>query len=262
MIAHSNPHDAADSTPSRLKVLRLVKELQALSDGTDSPAESASAAAKAQSLLLKHNLSMTDVAQLDGSGSAADPLVEEKCEFGQRKVDGWRQMLVQTVAASCLCEWMTSFYRQPGPRTYSFIGRQSNVEVAAYSYRCLERQVLHLGELEKRRRKQAGENVRLHMADFYEGVIETIRQRLEEGQRSFVARGSDCRAVVRTRGQEAEAHRAALYPHVTFSTRTKYYEPGAREAGMAAGRDVQLYTGLKEGGKAQRLLGGDGGGAS
>lgn len=136
-----------DGEPSheRLRVLRLVKELQALSDGTDSPAESASAAAKAQSLLLKHNLSVADVAQLEGQHGSEDPLVEKKTAFaaGRRKVEGWRQMLVQVVAASCLCEWMTSFYREPGARTYSFIGRRSNVEVAAYSYRCLERQVLH-----------------------------------------------------------------------------------------------------------------------
>ncbi|MEM7167616.1 MAG: hypothetical protein AAF581_19340 [Planctomycetota bacterium] len=110
------------------------------------------------------------------------------------------------------------------------------------------------GDLEKHRRKSSGQSVRRHLADFYEGVVETIRLRLEEERQTFEAQGSDCRAVVQTRGREADEHRARLYPHVTFSTRTKYYEAGAREAGMAAGRGVQLNHGLQSDGRPQRLL--------
>ncbi len=131
------------------RVLRLVRDLQALARGSDSPAESANAAAKAQHLLLKHNLTAADV---DGLESGADPLVEESQPFeGVRsRVPAWKQMLVQAVARASLCEWMTSFTHERQPRSYSFIGRRSNVEVACYLFRCLERQVAEQWDIERR----------------------------------------------------------------------------------------------------------------
>lgn len=256
MIANSSGPVTDDEGPDRLKVVRLVKELRALSAGTDSPAEAASAAAKAQSLLLKHNLSMSEVESLDDADR--DPLVELKESFssGRRRIDSWRRMLVHAVAESCLCEWVTSFYQEPGERTFSFIGRQSNVEVAVYSYRCLERQVIEIGEAEKLRRRAEGIPVRRFLSHFFEGVVDSIRQRLARDRTRFEEADPQSRAVVEARGREAELHRKDLYPHVTFHSRTHRVDAHSRAAGQRAGQGVQLNHALGSEAKPRKLLGG------
>lgn len=235
------------------RILRLVQELQALAAGTDSPAESASAAAKAQDLLLRHNLSTAEVA---ASQDESD-LIERKQPFpGQRRrIAGWRMLLVQVVAESCLCEWMTSFYSEPGDRTFSFIGRSANVEVAVYSFDCLQRQIEELGEKEKQRRRACGQPVRRHLSDFFEGVVEEIRDRLRQERSQFVASNVAGREVLVVRHREAELLRKQLYPHVTFHTSTHYVDGAARQEGRRAGANVQLRQALGGDGQPQRLLG-------
>lgn len=249
-----SPESEDASVDKRRKLLRLIKDLQALSEGTDSPAEAASAAAKAQSLLLRHNLSVVEVEGLDNASD--DPLVEhdESLVAGRTRIDRWRQMLVHAVAESCLCQWLTSPARAPGDRRVSFIGRRSNVEVAIYSYRCLERQVLGLGEIEKRRRRDLGIPVRRHLGHFFDGVVDTIRCRLEADRQQFertVPRGED---LVLARDREAERHLRKLYPNVTFSTRRFYVDANAHADGQRAGHSVRLHHALGEDAAPRRLL--------
>ncbi|MGE3164421.1 MAG: DUF2786 domain-containing protein [Planctomycetota bacterium] len=238
----------------RRKLLRLIKELQALSAGTDSPAEAASAAAKAQSLLLKHNLS---IAEVDGFANAEDdPLVEQRESLvaGRRRIDRWRQMLVHAVADSCLCQWITNSAVEPGDRKVSFIGRRSNVEVAVYSFRCLERQIVGLGELEKRRRRQKGLSVRRNLSHFYEGVVDTIRRRLAADREQFERATPRAHALVQARDHEAEHHLKHLYPHVRFFTRSFRVDAQAHADGQRAGESVRLHHALGDDAAPRRLL--------
>ncbi len=240
--------------PRSRKVLQLVRELRALSEGTTSPHEAASAAAKAQALLLEHNLSLTDVEALDES---TDPLVETKRSFAgtRRRIESWRHMLVQAVARSCLCEWMTNFYSEPGPRTFSFIGRQSNVEVATYSYECLERQVQSLAEAEKKSRQRQKRPVRGYIQNYCEGIVHTIQAKQLAGRQEFERTSETGRSVVVTRSTEAAQHRKSLYPHVTFTTFGHGLgNPSAYEAGQRDGNRVQLTHGLQDDGRAQAWI--------
>lgn len=253
---------AAVSGPSqdRLRILRLVKELQALAAGTDSPAESASAAAKAQSLLLRHNLTTLDVEEL-AARTADDPLTERIEPFAgvRARLDLWRTMLVQVVAEACLCEWMTSFHGQGGPRTFSFIGRASNVEVALYTHRCLERQFLALREVEQRRRRAVGQDVRRHLGDYCTGMVQGIRHKLHADRQVFAAASESSRAMIQRRSIEAAEHRRRLYPEIRFTKRHTRLEASARSAGEAAGRQVELRHGIGHEGRAVRYLGLGGG---
>ena len=242
------PSDASDPK----KIVRLVRELRALSEGTDSPHEAAAAAARAQRLLLDHNLTVGDLDRLD---EIEDPLVEHKSLFatGNRRVESWRQILVQSVAKACLCEWMTSFFRDPAPRTYSFIGRRSNVEVALYSYACLERQVTALADAERARRRKAKLPVKGYIQNYCEGVVHTIQQRLLAEQKSFEESDVSSRSVVEVRGREAESHRSRLYPHVSFTTCSyDFGNPAAYAAGRRDGNQVQLHDGV--GNRSPRAL--------
>ncbi|MCA8959740.1 MAG: DUF2786 domain-containing protein [Planctomycetes bacterium] len=242
------------ASPEVRRILQLVKELRALSEGTDSPHESAAAAAKAQKLLLEHNLTLLEVETLD---VPVDPLTEHKQEFGdgKRRIEAWRRMLVHAVAQASLCEWMTNFYGDPGPRTYSFIGRESNVEVAEYSYICLERQVVALAEAERKRRRREGLPVRGYLQSYCEGIVHTIHQRQCVERQRFQQASAKSRALVETRLGEAGRHRAELYPEVRFTTSSYVLSNGsAYAAGQRDGQKVALTHGLKGDGTPQRLI--------
>ncbi len=250
MIQSNSPDDLAPS--AKRKIVRIIKELEALSASTNSAAEAANAAAKAQSLLLKHHLSVSDVEDLE---EELEPLVERKEVLdGKRHIAGWKQILLSVVAKACLCEWMTSFASEQGDRTFSFIGRSSNVEIARYTFRVLERQVIELGEKEKLRRRLGGESTRKHMKDYLEGIVDSIRGLLAKEQATVSRSNSEVNALIISKGIEAADYRQKLYPDVSFGTRTTYYNANSRERGQLAGKSVRLKDALSSDGKRRKLL--------
>ncbi len=252
MIQNSQPSNADLSPSAKRKVLRVVRELEALSQSTNSPAEAASAAAKAQNLLLKNQLSISDVEEFE---SDEDPLIERKEVLdGKKHIAGWKQILLAVVSEACMCEWITSFASEAGDRTFSSIARSSNVEVARYTFRVLERQVIELGEQEKQRRRMAGESTRKYMKDYLEGIIDTIHNLLTKERAAAVKENEQANALIVRSGLEAEDHRKKLYPEVVFTKRTTYYDSNSRERGQIAGQKVKLNDAIGSDGKRQKLI--------
>jgi hypothetical protein len=104
------------------KVIDKVKKLLAL---TDSPyADEAEAAMlKAQELLLKHGLSISDI-QINEE--PAKEVVDEKVLAGRSKISWWEKILSGIIGDNFRC---VAYYRRNEPNVY-FIGLKEDVEVA------------------------------------------------------------------------------------------------------------------------------------
>lgn len=176
-------------------------------------------AAKVQELLLAHKLSMADIdtATLD----MGDPIQKESVDppgLEKKRTRTWySETLAQTVAKAHFCR---SLIRSDSS-TISFVGRNSDREVAIYIYTYLLRMMTYLEKDERRKFKRLGEQRMMEVVRalergetppsydekiqlteftdaFYRGFIEAIDKRYKE-QRAQVADPGN--ALVKADGQ-------------------------------------------------------------
>jgi hypothetical protein len=132
------------------KLLAKISKLQAMADrGTRQEAQIA--AGKISSLLLKHNLTLSDLASFQTA-----TLSEVDLEVGSHR---WEQHLAAAVARAHLCGAIASI-EEGQPTVFRFIGRQDNVAVAIQVFHWLDELVLKMSN-------DALVGMRDHRADWY-----------------------------------------------------------------------------------------------
>lgn len=128
-------------------ILARIKKLLDLSNSSNEN-EAALAAAKAQELMFKHNLEISQVENID---LRPDEKVDEHnfdLDAGVSKVANWRSWLFSNVAKTSLCKaYFHRSYRGYGKQSKVYgriIGRKSDVEVAQYTYTWLTNELERL----------------------------------------------------------------------------------------------------------------------
>jgi hypothetical protein len=132
-----------------INVLQRIKKLLSLAESSNEN-EAAAAASKAQELMFKHNLEVSDVAGID---LKPDEKVDEHnfdLDAGESKLANWRSWLFSAVAETSLCQpYISRSSRGYGKRGKLYgrvIGRKSDVEVAQYTYSWLTNELERLSK--------------------------------------------------------------------------------------------------------------------
>lgn len=166
---------------SKSKVIERARKLLALADRNANENEAALAAAKARSLLLHHDLTISSVEDIEDQ---APSVVEEAVE-GSQRFPSWRRMLLSKLSEAFGCGLVKrTDYQTYNGRRYTeltLVGAPSDVALARESYGYLAEVVQRLA-----RRHCAGKGRRFANA-FRVGCAQRVGARLAEHEASVRA---------------------------------------------------------------------------
>jgi len=136
-------------------ILSKIKKLLALAENNSSADESQNSFLKAQMLLLKHGLTMNDVAESDISNTKN--VLNTSIDESSRML-WWKKSLAHIISNNFRCKSFTSF-RSVNTRI-CIIGLEEDVSIATEIYNCAVRTVEHQSKsyvkLNKKNGKSAG----------------------------------------------------------------------------------------------------------
>lgn len=145
------------------------------------PSEAALAAAKAQEIIDRYNLSVGDLQNGEEPAENSEPIanthepLHHVCQVDTR----WSTRLAGTIARRNGCRIV--FYTQAsGSAIIQIIGRTSDVNAVRYLFGWMEREVRRLTKQECQGRS------RKYQVDFRYGVVDTIERKLDEQKRETI----------------------------------------------------------------------------
>lgn len=230
----------------RIKVIDTIQKLLRLRDGTNSPAEAESAAAKVQELLIKYNLQMLDV---DSVVPEEEKTVgEERFETTEKKNESsWVRDLYKVVANFNFCYpiWRDSLVNQHG-YNMSIVGKPANVEVVHYTVEWLVPRIRKMASsswYEYDGYEKKGKFRRGFLAGAVVGVGDRLSLELSRAQMS----DSNTRALVVVNTREIENYVMKAYPRLSKPKYVSLSSLDGREQGIKAGRGLKVQPGVRKG---------------
>ena len=217
-----------DITP----ILTKIKKLLALSTSSN-PNEAALAAAKAQELLMQHNLTMS---QIETHGQESQ-YCEAFVKTGSRV---WQRLLLAVIARNNFCE---SIY-DPRMKSAVLIGEPHNQEVVIYLHQYLVGQLETMAAVAY---KLSGTRVHAKswLDSFYVGAINSIHERLEAQKREMAAASNACKSLVIVKDAELQAAMYKLYPHIRTARAKRIRSSNGYHEGVEAGKRVTLNKAIE-----------------
>jgi len=152
-------------------ILTKVKKLLALAENNSSADESQNSFLKAQMLLLKHGLTMNDVAESDISNTknVLNTSIDESSRMAW-----WKKQLAHIISNNFRCKSFTSF-RSVKTRI-CIIGLEEDVAIATEIYNCAVRTIEHQSKLYVKLNKKNGKSAGLKN-DFIIGWLKGLEDK-------------------------------------------------------------------------------------
>lgn len=222
------------------RVIERIQKLLALST-SQNPHEAALAAAKAQHLLFKHNLSLVLV-EAGMTGSNRSKYVSDRFDIGGWM--SWRRALLAAVAQNNFCRGVS--YR--GTREVGIVGEPHNVAVVKYLYTFLVREITRLADVAAGQPPDRGpESPRAWKRSFYQGAVLTIAQRLAAQRRHNAEADPLSTALVIRKDQELDQAYRQYFPNVKKGRdASKPRSANGYHAGIKAARSIALNPVIEE----------------
>jgi len=155
-------------------ILSKVKKLLALAENNTSADESQNSFLKAQMLLLKHGLTMNDVADSDNTNTknVLNTSIDESSRMAW-----WKKSLANIISNNFRCKSFTSF-RSVNTRI-CIIGLEEDVNIATEIYNCAVRTVEHQSKLYVKLNKKNGKSAGLKN-DFIIGWLKGLEDKFKK----------------------------------------------------------------------------------
>ena len=244
------------------KTLRLIKHLFAHAESAaqiGSSEEAATFAAKANELLLKHKLEMTDIELV--TQDQDDPIERDYFDVAQaanlkkgggRRRAAWIESLASALCNAHFCKLLVI----PGTKRIVIIGRNSDRQIVQYLLTTLVREGERLAILYERQARTEAKRTGLPIPEqpkrgFQLGFTKGVRERLTEMRASVVKQGGQFALI---RFDQAQQAVTKWFDQKYGRTRSAGHAPGsstsnlsAVEAGRKAGRSQNLHGGLSGG---------------
>jgi hypothetical protein len=243
------------------KTLRLIKHLLAHADSAaqiGSSEEAATFAAKANELLLKHKLEMTDLERV--TEDQDDPIKEIyinvaveaglKKGGGQRRRAYWIENLAFALANGHFCR-AVPVWRS---KKIFIVGRTSDLAIVSYLLTTLAREAERLAQLYERKARVGAQRAGLPIPrtpkrDFLMGFGDGIREKIKSMRETIIKQAGGFALV---RFQQADAAITAYYQQKVQPTLNRGSSGpsshsnnlSARAAGKEAGKKQSLHGGL------------------
>ena len=238
-------------------IILKIKKLLALSKKNSNENEAASAAAKAQELLIQYNL---DMSRIDSADFEKRERVSHEYQeiFRQNRIN-WKVDLASTVSRANLCKILTS------GRSLIWIGKKSNIEVAQFLWETLARDledicakrwndILKLRSLEDKYSQGLFTDYTLRYVhgktwknSFYYGALNTIGERLSETKKSL-SEDKNINAVIVFNDKEVERYVKSVWPRLNNSSSSFNLYGSAYNSGKETGKNIQFKQGMGAGG--------------
>lgn len=189
------------------RIVDRVKKLLALSS-SQNPHEAALAAAKAQELLFKHNLSLAMV-EAELPGGRHSRYINDRFDSGGWM--DWRRRLLAAVARNNFCRGVS----YEGTRDVGIVGEPHNVLVVKHLYAFLVRELMRLADAAAAEQPDLdAENARAWKRSFFLGAVRTIAQRLAAQRQRDAAADPQSTALVLRKGQELDEAYRQHFPNL------------------------------------------------
>lgn len=232
-------------------ILWKIKKLLALADTrtNTNPNEAAQAAAKAQELLFKHNLSMLSIDGLQDQDSEAILKEEWVAPDVNRTSLGWAGPLLNIICKTNFCRVIRL---SSGSAKYALIGKPSNIQVSQYLFTYLKGEIDRLG---KQTVKSEGIITKKAswVKDFSYGAMSSVIAKLKEQKQQNAQASTTSTALVIMSDRQLDNAVRSYYPHVSrSSSRARSSDSGAFGAGVSAGRNINIRQGVT--GAGQRYI--------
>jgi len=155
-------------------ILSKVKKLLALAENNTSADESQNSFLKAQMLLLKHGLTMNDVAESDNTNTknVLNTSIDESSRMAW-----WKKSLASIISNNFRCKSFTSF-RTANTRI-CIIGLEEDVNIATEIYNCAVRALEHQSKLYVKLNKKNGKSAGLKN-DFIIGWLNGLEDKFKK----------------------------------------------------------------------------------
>ena len=221
-------------------LLRIKKLLAMTTERGATPEEAATAAAKAQQLLMEHNLSMAAVEEAGGEKGENVGKHTYDMTDGKDQSLHWRRSLLNVVVRYNFCKLITNV--DGLDRRTAIIGKKSNVEVAIYIYEHVQREI---HKMAKAYQKLQSFNKSMFYTSFCLGAVNTILERLKNQEEQMTKANPKANALVVVNTQQLSTVTKQYFPilgkgrAMPSVKRADGYELGKREA-----KNISLNKGL------------------
>lgn len=217
----------SDITP----ILAKIKKLLALSTSSN-PNEAALAAAKAQELLMQHNLTMSQI-ETHGESKYCEAFVN----IGSRV---WQRLLLTAIARNNFCEVIYN----PQIKSAALIGEPHNQEVVTYLHNYL------VGQLEPMaatayKISGATMHAKSWLDSFYVGAVNAIYERLVAQKNEMAAASNACKSLVIVKDKELQTAMYKLYPHIRTARAKSVRSSNGYHEGVEAGKRVAINKAIE-----------------
>ena len=238
------------------EILEKIKKLLRLSDVKRgaTPAEAATAAAKAQALLLEHNLVMEDIGDLEEH--LKDDKIGSECVDLEAtyQTSRWHACLMSRISKPLFCRAIYIAAKAGKAGKMVLFGKKSNVEVVKYFYSYLH-QVIDQMALEhregwKKKMDEAGkkyipdESSRVRI-DFCLGAVSTVGDRLDEQYKKQTTASSTSTALVLVSDTALDAAVKTVFNKTAPVKTGRQVDGSSRLAGRIAGNKIPLNLGVE-----------------
>lgn len=229
------------------QAIERIQKLLALSKSSN-PNEAALAAAKAQALLFRHNLSMATVQA--GLEDGASPYVADRFHIGGGTT--WRRMLLAAIARNNFCRAVG--YK--GTSEVGIVGERHNIQVVQYLYGFLVAEIRRLADRGWAEHREQGEarGERAWKRSFHYGAVQMVSQRLAAQQQANARADSASTALVVTKSRELDAAYTKFFPKVNPGRKAVVRSDDGYAAGVRAGQRIALNQSLDADAQAVRQL--------
>jgi hypothetical protein len=222
------------------KVIERVRKLLALA-GSSNEHEAAAAAAKAQELLLKYNLSTASVEGETPTEEAVQKVFTDHDNYSM----GWRSTLLSAICAATSCKMVQQkSYQHAFAKRFWIFGKESNVEVAYYLYEYLVKELLRVGP-------KPSNTPYAHA--WRMGACVSVHQKLMATFVEFRDASPTTIALVVVNDSAALALRDKTFPKLSKSRSGRISDSEGYFQGRADGKNIPIHRGV---GSSQRNAGG------
>jgi hypothetical protein len=219
-------------TPDITPIIDKIKKLLALSTSSN-PHEAALAAAKAQEMLARYNLEVSQV-------QTSEPVSRYEQTALSTGPRVWRRQLLHIIAKYNFCQTIYDSQR----KQVLLIGERHNSEAVQVLYEHLAQQLDHMA-LESYQNSSRELPAITWKDSFYAGAIHSLDLRLCAQQSTFATTSSECRSLVVMKREELHKAVRRLYPNLQNSHAKRVRACDGYYEGVQAGRNVALHKALE-----------------
>lgn len=224
------------------KILEKVRRLFELAKSSNEH-ESAAAAAKAQELLHKYNLSQHDIPT-----DEKEPFIEVRLRL--KNHSHWAGTLLNVLAKANGAYVVHTSARY---NEYAVLGQKHTIDIVEFSYAQMEKRITWLADVAWDIYLGDETSAAMYKDGFARGIIDRLSDRLKKQVDEQRVESKESTALVVQHDRELQTYVRSVFPILTYS-KINFAASDGYGDGKRAGRFLNVHAGVTGGAKGMRRL--------